>query len=672
MRFILLIFTFYGLLFGFAQTANNSKSFNGNVTEHIINDYMKSNGARMINAQVGSNGIDGLFYKKVNGKMKVFVVESKYNTSNLGHTKTYGKQMSKEWKIGKIDEKINQLNKMLNQETLYKSEINKMKKEISLLQEAKKLVILEEDSSLLFNIKPQGENKYKLKLYELDKKGNIVGEANRFGLHNKFIDLKKRYQKGTVEYKLQKLISHSIRKEKRIRIEKEKLNSLKTELKTIPKNSVQYQSKTKEKLIQEQKISKIEKSMPKILRKASVKIAAKIGSKAAIRIALVGASGLISKLPYVGAIAQAATDAYMMYRVEDNSKNILENKKNIALNTQDIKQNKDAIKLNTQYIERLEKEQSILKQNIANNSYKINQILQNLIIVNSQINYLKMNMDNMADKLNSLTYLVQKNAKAIKEIKNGIFITGIQELKDYYDTKDPKYLGNSINDFEMTKNIKNNEVVALDDYYLIIAHYENFLLNKSKMEIANIDILFTDLKNKVVENYHNITLFINAYNAVLDNEYLRDKYKNTMYRSVKETINQLIRQGNFDKAVDISKSFGNNGLIKYAEKKRKENFLKYKDFNSIQVAEYIIRQYQNAFLNKEAVKFLYKNDAYLEALSILQNKRIEDEDFVLKAYLLIYQQLGYNKKLKALVNLIIENKTYSENIKKYVTENFVL
>jgi len=84
----------------------------------------------------------------------------------------------------------------------------------------------------------------------------------------------------------------------------------------------------------------------------------------------------------------------------------------------------------------------------------------------------------------------------------------------------------------------------------------------------------------------------------------------------------------------------------------------------------VLNQNQNALLNKEAVRFLYKKDAYLKALEILRNKRIEDEDFVLKAYLLIYKQLGYKKELKKLVHLILSNDTYSQKIKKYVKEKF--
>ena len=333
--------------------------------------------------------------------------------------------------------------------------------------------------------------------------------------------------------------------------------------------------------------------------------------------------------------------------------------------------NRNMIKINTQYIQRLTQEQKILKQNIANNTYKINQIIDNLLIMNKQINYLKSDIANITYKIDDLTTLVQQNSKEIKEIKHGIFITGVKELKTYYDTQDSKYLANALNDFEITKNIKNNKVKALVDYYLIIAHYENFLLTKKSKEIEIIDALFTDLKIQTIDNYKNISLLINAYNAVSDNEYMKNTYKNITYKVTKEVVNNLIKNRNFDKAVDIAQNLGNSNLIQYTKEKRKQNYLKYKDFGTIQNVNYIINKYQNTLLNKEAVKFLYKNDTYLEALQILRNKRIEDEYFVLKAYLLIYKQLGYTKELKALVNLIIENDTYSKNIKDYVENKFL-
>ena len=365
---------------------------------------------------------------------------------------------------------------------------------------------------------------------------------------------------------------------------------------------------------------------------------------------------ILKGLPIIGIAAQVAYDMYVMSRIDENSKNI-------AKNT-------NAIKLNTQYINRLIQEQEILKQNISQNSYKISQIVSHLVSVDSNIQSLQEDIQSITYKIDTLNQLIQKNAKEIKEIKNGIFKTGVEQLNFYYETNDTKYLANAINDFEMTKNIKNKEIIGLVDYYLIISHYENYLITKNNKELKAIEDEFSELENIVVKDDKKASLLINAYFAISDNGYLKEKYKNILYDVVKKRIDLLCKDRKFDSAVDLAMQFGDKKLIKYANSKREKNYKKYKNFYYIENVDKVLNQNQNALLNKEAVRFLYKKDAYLKALEILRNKRIEDEDFVLKAYLLIYKQLGYKKELKKLVHLILSNDTYSQKIKKYVKEKF--
>jgi len=78
----------------------------GLINEYLMNKFFTSGGWRKIEGEVGRNGIDGLFIKRKNGKVvDVLLVESKYNKSPLGATK-YGKQMSKEWSLKKLDDLI--------------------------------------------------------------------------------------------------------------------------------------------------------------------------------------------------------------------------------------------------------------------------------------------------------------------------------------------------------------------------------------------------------------------------------------------------------------------------------------------------------------------------------------------------------------------------------------
>jgi hypothetical protein len=78
----------------------------GFVNEFLMNKYFTSTGWKKIEGEVGRNGIDGLFVKTKNGKIvDVLIAESKYNKSQLGNTK-YGRQMTKEWALKKIDDLI--------------------------------------------------------------------------------------------------------------------------------------------------------------------------------------------------------------------------------------------------------------------------------------------------------------------------------------------------------------------------------------------------------------------------------------------------------------------------------------------------------------------------------------------------------------------------------------
>jgi len=376
--------------------------YNGAITENYINEFMKSNGARQINAEVGRNGIDGLFYKKVNGKMQVYTIESKYNNSQLGDTQN-GKQMTKEWKLAKINEKEKSLNKQLKNTTLSKNEINKINKEKNLLQQARKIINTGKDRALLFKMKPLTEelkelNKlknlsqeqlkrveylkkleqsgkigkmYKSSILELDSNGKIVGNALKMGLHNKEIDLTKQYKSGSTLHKQQKILKHTIRKENRITKDTQKLKEMESDLKKIDNNSPQYKVKEKQIVVKRQKIETMKNSIPKFTRRASLKTTSKIAGKTAIKAggkgALKGAAmGILKSLPLVGAVFQVAADAYMMHEIEQN-------KENIAINSQNIE-------LNSQNIQRLDQEIEILDMKVSNNTYNINKIFENLEI----------------------------------------------------------------------------------------------------------------------------------------------------------------------------------------------------------------------------------------------------------------------------------------------------
>ena len=109
----------------------NINHINGYAAEDLMVTYFKQTGGwKSLKGQVGTHGIDGLFYTtNKNGVIKnLMFVESKYNTSQLGkNLKCGNKQMSKTWLICKIDELITDCEIKRNETDLTKyNEIRRM------------------------------------------------------------------------------------------------------------------------------------------------------------------------------------------------------------------------------------------------------------------------------------------------------------------------------------------------------------------------------------------------------------------------------------------------------------------------------------------------------------------------------------------------------------------
>ncbi len=279
------------------------KHFNGAVAEDFISGFFKSNGFSQINAEVGRTGIDGLFIKRHEEKIiNVSIVESKFNSSPLGMTKKDGKQMSQQWILKKIQQK---------QDSLKHQPVTKnSQKQLKTLAEITNIIQKKQHKSLLFTIKPVIEEykslsklksptkkqlqrlgylselarknkldgKFKTSIHIIDSNGNkIQKNLDRYALANKEIDLAANYKKGSSQWKQKKLLSHSIRKNKRLILENKKLLDF---LDKVRKNPSKYN-----KLIKDQRslIVNIQKSQPKfganISKKTLVELEIKTAKK---------------------------------------------------------------------------------------------------------------------------------------------------------------------------------------------------------------------------------------------------------------------------------------------------------------------------------------------------------------------------------------------------------
>ena len=224
----------------------NANLYNGAVSEHISATVYKKNGYSQLNAEVGRNGVDGLYVRRDSrGQIKDIVFsEVKHGKGKLGTIKNGTiKQMSKEWKIIKIDDKLTSLNKINNP-------TKADKKLIAELTHIKKMVYDNKVKSQITRVKSIGNNKFSISIEKLNDDGT-VGKQLKHRLNNNIIDLNKKYKNGSSNHKLQKIINHSVRKEQELLRARTKLKTLKDPKKIIKQKAY---------------IKRVEKSRPNIFK----------------------------------------------------------------------------------------------------------------------------------------------------------------------------------------------------------------------------------------------------------------------------------------------------------------------------------------------------------------------------------------------------------------------
>jgi len=308
----------------------------------------------------------------------------------------------------------------------------------------------------------------------------------------------------------------------------------------------------------------------------------------------------------------------------------------------------------TNVIERIVKEQELLRKQVNINAQKIAQ----LAIAQQQI------ASQIATIADSLKYV--KNQ--IGEIKQGIFLAGLQMLRNYFLTGDLNYLTTAINDLTMARKVKNPELEPIITLYLINAYAEKIDKEGNKKEIILVKEEFQHLANIVDEQ--NINLLFTAYNAIQDIPF--EGKREILRRAVLKVINQNLENHLYDDAIQLAKTYSllthDDSIYTYAYQKRLENYNQLKDFKNPQQALEVVDKYQNALLVKEAIKYLYKNNYFALALKVLNSKDPQDEAFQIATYLSIFYYLGDLQKAKQLINLVEENPTYQPITKKAVLE----
>ena len=408
-----------------------------------------------------------------------------------------------------------------------------------------------------------------------------------------------------------------------------------------------------------------------------------------IRISSIRASGLSRLLgttaKFAGRLGTIGLVASVAAVVTEASIEVYKTYKQVGENKEDIAEVKGNVQLNTQYIDRLLGEQEILGIKIDENTYNISELTKQLVYHSGQFDLIDQKFQAVDNRFSALTAqmvdvqtLVNKNIQAIQEIKDGVYITGVQKFNEYYDTHDTDYLDEAITELDKTKNIHNTKVEPLAVHYLVIARYEKYLDTGNAHEMDEVKKNFRELTRYIGKNPDYLGLLSNAYAAIsdLDEEVLK-LFRDQLDKATEKAINQKISAGQFDKAmymaenyISITNTDDSYPLYKKTLKAKKVNYEAHKNFTSIGNVMKIVSENQNSLLNEAAVKYLYKEDSLNNALTLLRTKRFDNDEFRVKAIALIYylDKNNRSEELKALVKLILDNPTYTEEIKKQIRE----
>ena len=644
-------------------------NINGKVAEDIMNKMLRRNGWRQIEGEVGRNGIDGLFVKldKEGNVRQVMFAESKYGNSTLGKNK-YGtskkniKQMSKKGLLYQIDK------------LLEKYPENKTYKQIRRFVEqdnyrARLFNFKDENGKLNFSIKKilqNGDTDVKI----ADLKGGEV-----YKIHGTKID--KFNPKNNYEQRI--IQDHESIKAKHYNMY---TNAIKN---TNNNKSNAYSSKKttayKPHYSERHSLSNKSFEKPRFTRRLLTKKLPSVPFSSTARGFSKGASiAAISAIPILGFAAQAAWDAHVSQKLEENEQNIKINRQAIERNTAQIDTNKNNIKLNEQYIQRIMAQQELLGINVNRNTYNISKLTKNIMMNSQHLTSIDDELINLSSQIADAKLLIKENSDKINNITNGIFKTAIDKVNEFYQTNDPQYLDEAITELDKTINIGNlKDKEYLVHYYLVLVRSEKYAVTEQTHELDETRRNFDSLAKDAENNPEAASLLISSYVAISDlpQSFLKD-YREKMYSSVKKSIQALIKQNDYDRALDLAdyfvKSIGSDQeheLYRYAKEKKIENYEKNENFTSTREALEAIDKNKNSLLNVAAVKYLYKEDDYSDALSVLRNKRFDDDDFRVKAitWIMYLQKHKDDERLKKIISLILNNPTYTEELKRSIKNN---
>lgn len=354
---------------------------------------------------------------------------------------------------------------------------------------------------------------------------------------------------------------------------------------------------------------------------------------------------------------------------------------------------------------------------IQNNLQEILKVGQAVEQVNLKLVDIGNQLISISESLASLSTKVDQIQSTLNALIRADFDSGIEYLGTYQRTQEKKHLDDALTSLIKFKNILLNQPQGQQSadaqqlalaYYFLAATYADLYKATQKAGYAEDGLAqFIQLADQTAE----LSLLSATYLAIRDLD-TQGKAAQRLTARYLDTIREFLATGHLNQARQqasalnllvinddsariqtavaqyIAQGRDNSGLLNvedpvYSAIRRCLKGCELSSLSGANLPNYVrslatshpsptdfqalLTAYDSSDLAKEAVRHLINNQYHQDALTLLRDHGVGDDDFRVKAYLLIYDQLGLSKR-DQLKQLVLSNPTYSQAVKTFAAK----
>ena len=354
---------------------------------------------------------------------------------------------------------------------------------------------------------------------------------------------------------------------------------------------------------------------------------------------------------------------------------------------------------------------------IQNNLQEILKVGQAVEQVNLKLVDIGNQLISISESLASLSTKVDQIQSTLNALIRADFDSGIEYLGTYQRTQEKKHLDDALTSLIKFKNILLNQPQGQQSadaqqlalaYYFLAATYADLYKATRKAGYAEDGLAqFIQLADQTAE----LSLLSATYLAIRDLD-TQGKAAQRLTARYLDTIREFLATGHLNQARQqasalnllvinddsariqtavaqyIAQGRDNSGLLNvedpvYSAIRRCLKGCELSSLSGANLPDYVrslatshpsptdfqalLTAYDSSDLAKEAVRHLINNQYHQDALTLLRDHGVGDDDFRVKAYLLIYDQLGLSKR-DQLKQLVLSNPTYSQAVKTFAAK----